>query len=305
MLKAPFLWASTNPFMAQRLPKYRFVKRAVKRFMPGETLAEAMGAADALEKAGFGTLITELGENVDTAAQARKVVAEYMEMLAEIDKRGLEAEVSVKLTHLGLDQGVDMAINHTLEIAKSAKGIVWIDMEYSSYVDRTIEVYRGVQDQVENVGLCLQSYLFRTEDDFEALLPLKPNIRLVKGAYMEPPEVAHPGKAAVDGAYRKIASRMMRERHAGRMGRVCIGTHDSKMISDAGRVAYELGMPKGEWEVAMLYGIRTEEQKRLLSQGIPTRVLISYGAHWFPWYMRRLAERPANVGFVLKSMVKG
>lgn len=305
MLKAPFLWASTNPFMAERLPTYGFVKRAVRRFMPGETLDEALGAAAALENSGFGTLLTELGENVDTAEQARKVVDEYLEMTSAITARGLEGEVSVKLTHLGLDQGVDMAIRHTVEIAKTTPGIVWIDMEYSNYVDRTLEVYRGVRDQVENVGLCLQSYLFRTEEDFEALLPLKPNIRLVKGAYMESPEVAHPGKAAVDGAYRKIASRMMRERHAGRMGRVCLGTHDAKMIGDAGRVAYELGMPKGEWEVAMLYGIRTEEQKRLLKQGIPTRVLISYGTHWFPWYMRRLAERPANVGFVIRSMVKG
>ena len=304
MLKSAFLWASTNPFMARRLPTYGFVRRAVRKFMPGEALSDGIEAAAVLQAAGFGTLITELGENVDTPEQARAVVDEYLELCAAIRGRNLDCEVSVKLTHLGLDQGVDVAVEHCVEIALATSGIVWIDMEYSSYVDRTLEVYRAVRARVENVGICLQAYLFRTEDDFEELLEFTPHIRLVKGAYMEPPEVAHPKKASVDAAYRKLASRMLRERKAGRMGRVCLGTHDDRMIHDAGRVAGELGMGKGEWEVAMLYGIRPEAQKALLKRGISTRVLVSYGAHWFPWYMRRLAERPANVGFVLRSMVR-
>lgn len=304
MLKSALLWASTNDFMAERLPRVGFVRRAVKKFMPGETLSDGIEAAAELEAAGFGTLITELGENVDTAAQARKVVDEYLELCARVVAEDLDCEVSVKLTHLGLDQGVQVAVDHCVEIAEAARGILWIDMEYSSYVDRTLEVYRAVRARVENVGLCLQAYLRRTEADFEALLEHTPHIRLVKGAYLEPPEVAFPEKATVDEAYRRMASRMLRERKAGRMGRVCLGTHDDRLIADAGRVAHELGMGKGEWEVAMLYGIRPEAQRRLLAKGVPIRVLVSYGTHWFPWYMRRLAERPANVGFVLKSMVR-
>ena len=305
MMKSALLWASTNPTLARRLPRYRFVQRAVRRFMPGETMEDAFREAGALAALGTSSLVTELGENVETLMQARGVVDEYLQLAEGVRDRALDLELSIKLTHLGLDLGVDRATDHLEEIAREAPGIVWVDMESSEYVDATLEVFRTVRDRVENVGLCLQAYLHRTESDYEALLPLQPNLRLVKGAYLEPADVAIPRKADVDEAYRRLAIRMLRDRKAGRMGRPGIATHDARLVREAERAAQELELAPDAWEVEMLYGIATTEQARLRRSGTPLRVLISYGEHWFPWYMRRLAERPANVGFVFRQMLRG
>jgi len=182
--------------------------------------------------------------------------------------------------------------------------LVWVDMESSDYVDRTLEVFRAVREDHQNVGLCLQSYLMRTEQDLEELLPLHPAIRLVKGAYKEPPSVAFPRKTEVDQNFIRLTSQLLRARREGRAGRPVIGTHDGRMINEANRMAHELGVDKDAYEIAMLYGIRTAEQERLVRTGHNVRVLISYGSHWFPWYVRRLAERPANVWFVVKQIVR-
>ncbi len=305
MIRSALLWASTNPFTAGRLPRYGFVQRAVRRFMPGERLADAVPVAEELQADGFRLLMTELGENVDSVAAARAVADGYLTVAETVARRELDCEVSVKPTHLGLEQGLEVCVRHLTDIARSAPGIVWIDMEDSSCLESTLEVYEAVRSEVENVGLCLQAYLRRTPEDLDRLLPHTPHIRLVKGAYHEPSELAFEKKREVDAAYRKLASRMLRERRAGRMGRVCLGTHDDAMIQDAARVAGELGLPATDWEVAMLYGIRPEAQRSYRDRGVTVRILISYGAQWFPWYMRRLAERPANVGFVLRSMVRG
>jgi len=302
MIKNTLLWASTNPFMATRFPRYAFVQRAVRRFMPGERMEDALREADILRAEGVPSLITELGENVATLEDARRVVDEYLRLAESIADRDLDTELSVKLTHLGLDQGAEITVDHVVEIAGATSGIVWVDMESSEYVDATLEVFRRSRERAENVGICLQSYLHRTVDDYEALLPLQPAIRLVKGAYMEPPEVAMPVKADVDEAYRALAERMLRDRAEGRMGRPCLGTHDATLIADARRVAAEVGLAGDSWEVAMLYGIGVAEQRRLAASEVTLRVLISYGSHWWPWYVRRLAERPANLGFVVKQM---
>ena len=304
MMKSALLWASTNPTLARRLPKYRFVQRAVRRFMPGETMDDAFREGSVLAGLGTPTLVTELGENVETVSQARDVVDEYLRLAEGVRDRGLDMELSVKLTHLGLDLGADKATSFLEEIARAAPGTVWVDMESSAYVDKTLEVFRGARDQVPNVGLCLQAYLHRTEADYEALLPLMPDLRLVKGAYMEAPEVAMARKADVDEAYRRLSIRMLKDRRDGRMGRPALGTHDDRLIREAERAAGELGLAADAWEVEMLYGIATGTQDRLRRSGTPLRVLISYGDHWFPWYMRRLAERPANVGFVLRQMLR-
>jgi proline dehydrogenase len=304
MLRSALLWASTNPTLAQRLPRYGFVRRAVRRFMPGEEAADALREAERLAAGGVPTLLTELGENVTTEAEARGVTDTYLRLVDEIRRRDLDAELSVKPTHLGIDQGVALAARHLGElVAACGEGVVWIDMEASAYVDATLDLYREVRAQHENVGICLQSYLHRTVEDFDALLEHRPHVRLVKGAYREAPSVAMPRKRDVDAAYRTLASRMLRERAAGRLGRPAIATHDRNLVGDAQRVAFELGLDPERWEVAMLYGIGTAEQERLVRAGTPLRVLISYGEHWFPWYMRRLAERPANVAFVLKQLV--
>lgn len=304
MLKSAFLWASTNPTMARKLPRYRFVQRAVRRFMPGEAMEDAFREGTALQALGTPTLVTELGENVDSVAAARKVVDEYLRLAAGVVERGLDMQLSVKPTHLGLDQGIGVATENVVAIARAAPGTVWLDMESSPYVDPTLELFRAARDQVPNVGICLQAYLHRTEADYEALLPLTPDIRLVKGAYLEPADVAMEKKASADEAFRRLSIRMLRDRKAGRMGFPGLGTHDARLIREAARAAQELELPPSEWEVEMLYGIALGEQERLRRNGTPLRVLISYGAHWFPWYMRRLAERPANVGFVLKQMVR-
>jgi proline dehydrogenase len=181
---------------------------------------------------------------------------------------------------------------------------VWIDMESSHYVDLTLELFRGLREDHQNVGLCLQAYLHRAADDLEALLPLHPAIRLVKGAYREPPEVAFSRKSEVDHNFVRLAGALLRARKGGRAGRPVFGTHDPRMIGEANRLAHELGLDKEAYEFAMLYGIQSIEQARLARAGYGMRVLISYGEGWFPWYMRRLAERPANVWFVVKQLVR-
>jgi proline dehydrogenase len=304
MLRSALLWASTNPSLAQRLPRYGFVRKAVRRFMPGELPEDALREGARLGAGGVPSLVTELGENVATEADARAVVDGYLRLVEQVRARGLDMELSVKPTQLGLDQDADTTRRHVLELAvASGDAVVWLDMESSAYVDPTLELYRAVRAERDNVGICLQAYLRRTEADLESLLPLAPHVRLVKGAYLETPEVAFPGKGEVDGTFRKLASRMLREREAGRMGRPAIATHDPRLVGDAQRLAFELGLAPDAWEVEMLYGIGVAEQERLVRAGTPLRVLISYGEHWFPWYMRRLAERPANVAFVLKQLV--
>lgn len=303
MLKSALLWASTNPAMAERLPRLGFVRRAVRRFMPGENPEDALREGRRLQGEGVPTLVTSLGENVSTESEAEAVVDHYRALSESIRDAGLDMELSVKLTHLGLDQGVALAARNLAKLARDAHGVVWVDMEGSAYVDSTLDAWREARAEHTNVGICLQAYLHRTEGDFETILPDQPHIRLVKGAYLEPPDIAMPAKSSVDEAFRKLASRMLQERRAGRMGRPAIATHDERLIGDAKRIAFEIGLSADQWEIDMLYGIRPQAQRAMVKGGIPLRVLISYGSHWFPWYMRRLAERPANVGFVLRQLV--
>ena len=306
MMRNVLLWASTNPWLAERLPRYGFVRRAVRRFMPGERLEDGLEAARKMEEEGaVGSLLTLLGENVETAEEAAAVADHYLQVLERGREEGLDVEVSVKLTQLGLDRGTDEARDNLLRVVEAAGDVgsmVWIDMEDSSYVDRTLEIFRAVREDHENVGICLQAYLRRTPDDLEALLPLRPAIRMVKGAYREPPEVAYPEKREVDAAFLRITTRLLRAATAGEVGRVAVGTHDPRLIREAQSRAHELGLDPRRWEVEMLYGIGTGEQRRLMQGRDPLRVLISYGEAWFPWYMRRLAERPANVWFVIRSL---
>lgn len=303
MLRATLLWASTNPLLAQKLPRYRFVQRATRRFMPGEELGDALTAAEGLAKVGVSVTTTLLGENLNSLEEADGVVRHYQGALREIGARGLDAEISVKPTQLGLDFGVDEARKRLAQLAESTSSLVWMDMEGSEHVDATLDIFRSVKQEQGNVGLCLQSYLHRTADDLEALLPLDPAIRLVKGAYNEPADVAFPKKSDVDRSFVTLTQTLLRARLSGGQGRPVFGTHDPKMIGEANRIAYELGLDKDKYEFAMLFGIQRAEQERLARTGHEVRVLVSYGAAWFPWYMRRLAERPANLWFVAKQLV--
>ena len=307
MIRSTLLWVSENSWCKNTLPGLGFVKRATRRFMPGETLEEALDAAGILQrKRGIPTLITFLGENVADRAEARAVANHYVDAAGMVASAGLDAELSVKPTHLGLDLGLDVAEENLRLVTRAAEALgnwVWMDMEYSRYVDPTLDLYRSIRADHRNFGVCLQSYLHRTPADLESLVPLGPAIRLVKGAYAEPPSVALPVKADVDQAFFDQACRMLAPdaRKAGL--RAGFATHDTALIRRIDAWAKDNGLGPDAFEYQMLYGIGDGQQDRLAAEGKGIRVLISYGAHWFPWYVRRLAERPANMGFVIRSML--
>jgi proline dehydrogenase len=303
MLRQALLWASTNPLLAERLPRFGFVKRATRRFMPGEELEDALGAAAELAKGGIAATLTLLGENLASEAEADEVLEHYRGVSTAVAGKGVDAEISVKPTQLGLDYDVDRTRDRIASLVHATPSLVWIDMESSKYVDATLDIFRSLRAESANVGVALQSYLHRTEKDLESLLPLDPSIRVVKGAYQEPPSIAMPKKSDVDRSFVRIASRLLRARAQGAKGRPVIASHDPRMIAEAGRMAVELGLAKGSYEHALLYGIARPVQQRLARNGHRVRVLISYGSAWFPWYMRRLAERPANLWFVAKQIV--
>ena len=304
MLRRLLLWASENPFLAERLPRFRFVQRATRRFMPGETPEAAMTEALRLQKSRMSTVFTLLGESITEPKEAVEVVEHYQAVLKELDRRDLDVEISVKLTQLGVDLGPDLAtanLEAILGLARELKRFVWIDIEASSYVDITLDIYKRARARYENTGLCLQAYLYRTAGDLEDLLPLKPAIRLVKGAYAEPAEVAFPKKKDVDKNYLDLSLRLLDVVAAGGV-RAAFATHDGTLIERIKEEATTRGIPRGEVEFQMLYGINTREQDQLAGEGYKMQALISYGSAWFPWYMRRLAERPANLWFVIRKM---
>lgn len=306
MLRNLFLWASRSRRLAEWLPRLPAVRRAVGRFIPGETVGDALDAAEALEARGMASVFTHLGENVETAAEADAEVEHYLEVLDRIERRGLDAELSVKLTHLGLDQGREGARARVATLARRAAEVgsyVWIDMESTAYTDATLRVFEQVRRERPGVGVCLQAYLHRTPDDLERLLASGASVRLVKGAYDEPPERALREKDAVDEAFLRLADRMLaaaRERGT----RQAFGTHDLRLLRAITGAARETGVPDELCEIQMLYGIRNRDLERLAEKGHACRVLVSYGEAWFPWFMRRLAERPANALFVLRSVLR-
>ncbi len=298
------LWGSKNPWLLKHVPNYTFVRRALKRFMPGENLSDAIEAAKVFNQKGISTVFTHLGENITQMSEAEKVKSHYIDLLHKIKEESILAEVSLKLTQIGLDLSFDQSLEHFNEIASAAENsgnFVWIDMEGSSYTDVTIDFYRRTKMNNQNTGVCLQAYLRRTEKDLKELIDIKPNIRLVKGAYSEVAEIAFPDKRDVDGNYMKIAGILLDQIKKNNITAV-FGTHDLKIIEEIERLAAELNVPHDKLEFHMLYGIKPNEQLRLVSKGYKLKVLISYGEAWYPWYMRRLAERPANVGFVLKNL---
>jgi proline dehydrogenase len=306
-MRSALLWVSTNQWLARRLPRYRFARAAVRKFMPGEELADALDATQRFEGSGITTVLTRLGENLTNLDAADDVAAHYLDALRRIGDRGVPAQISVKLTQLGLDISQTAATDHLARLARAAApagNVVWVDMEGSAYTDRTLDVFRAVVSEHSNVGLCLQAYLRRTADDLESLLGSTVAIRLVKGAYNEPPAIAFPKKSDVDERYEELGVRLLeasREVTAG--PRPAFGTHDIPLVSRLAAAAERAGVARDGYEVQMLYGIQSREQQRLAGAGHRVRVLISYGGDWFPWYVRRLAERPANVWFVVRSMV--
>jgi proline dehydrogenase len=297
------LWCAQNPWLASHVPRWGFARRAVRRFLPGEGFDSALKAAVDFKAKGVGALFTLLGENITDLEDADRVVQHYEEVLAASTDIG--AEISVKPTQLGLDIDEPATLANLRRLARAAdkaRSFLWIDMEGSAYTERTIDLYLQVRPEHPRVGLALQAYLYRTAADVSRLLPSRPAIRLVKGAYSEPPDIAFQAKRDVDANYLALTALMLPEVKRKRL-RLVNATHDTEMVAKTWRIASALGMERSQLEVAMLYGIRVDEQLRLAREGFTVRDLIAYGDAWYQWYLRRLAERPANVWFVARQLL--
>ena len=298
-VKAALLWASESALLRARLPQLSFVQRSVARFMPGEDAEDALGAAGRLASEGIPVSFTRLGENTTDLAQAAEAAGDYLRLLDRIEELGLDAEISVKLTQLGYDLDPAVTATHLERLVDRSAEIdrtCWIDIESTPYVDGTLDLYEAQLARSPNVGLCLQAYLRRTYDDIQRLLPSGPSIRLVKGAYREPKDLVFTSKAAIDESYYRIAQHLV---HDGAR-RVVLGSHDTVLI---GRIETSLG-GHDDFEIAMLFGIRGDEQRRYASEGYAIRTLISYGPSWYPWFMRRIAEKPVeNTLLALRNLV--
>jgi proline dehydrogenase len=305
LMRKTLLALSTNAWLRDRATKTAFVRRSVSRFMPGERIEDALRAAAELEPDGITTILTRLGENLTKVEEFEEVTGHYLELLDRIAAAGLDAQISIKPTQLGLDLDRTLCernFDRLTERAGERGNMVWIDMESSRYVDPTLALFRRARERSTRIGIALQAYLYRTEQDLESLIPLGPAIRIVKGAYLEPPDVAFPKKSDVDANFFKLCTRLLtgEARQAGCI--LHIASHDTALVERVSAYIAHHDVPSSSYEFAMLYGIQRALQGRLAREGRRLRVLISYGEYWFPWYMRRLAERPANVWFVVRTM---
>ncbi len=307
MLRSLLLRMSRSPRLERYISTRPFARQAVLRFMPGERLEDALDAADRVGRSGIGVVITELGENVASSDEAIDTAAHYESVLERIESSGVDGQVSVKPTHIGLDLGADLARENLERLVLKADAlgtVVWVDMEDSSYVDRTLDLVRGAHHLSSHVGVCLQAYLHRTPDDLSALRDEGIRVRLVKGAYREPADVALPRKKDVDRRFHDLAVELFRDPAYVAAAKPVIGTHDQHLLERVRSSARRHGVAPGDFEIHMLYGIRTDLQEEMTTEGEAVRVLISYGEHWYPWYVRRLAERPANLWFVARQLMR-
>jgi proline dehydrogenase len=306
LMRIALLKASQSAWLRERAPRYRFTRRTVARFMPGEKAEDALAAAKQLEQGGLRTILTRLGENVADCEEAEGVARHYLDVLDRVRELRLQSELSIKLTQLGLDIDFDFCLENFCRIAGRvpAEKTLWIDMEQSPYVDVTLDFCERARQSHRNVGVCVQAYLFRTERDIESLIAEGCAVRLVKGAYSEPPEIAFAKKVDVDENYFRLAQILLGA-NARRAGvRAALGTHDRRLIARICEWAAGQGLAKNQVEFQMLYGIQRAEQSRLAREGYRSGVLIGYGSYWFPWFMRRLAERPANVLFLARNLFR-
>jgi proline dehydrogenase len=274
------------------------------RFVAGQTLDECVVVLRGLNEQGLAANTTILGEAVEDRAQADEVTEQYEEVIRRLVDEKLNANVSLKLTHLGLELDEELAYANVERLVAQAEGLgsfLRIDMEHSSAVDATLRIYRRLREAGhDGVGTVLQSYLYRTARDLADLLPLAPNLRIVKGAYLEPPERAFPEKPDVDRSFVELVE-------TGLLGGayIAVATHDERIIARVREFAQERGIGRDRFEFQMLYGVRSGLQREVAAAGYKVLVATPYGPDWYPYLMRRLAERPANVGFLLRNLVRG
>jgi len=302
MLRSTLLKLSESKKFATWVTSNGSTRRMARRFVAGETLNEAIAAARECNKAGMMASLDYLGENVSTTSGAQHSRDAYLEIFERIAEEKLQANVSCKLTQLGLDINTDFCAGLVLSIVERAAAVdnfLRIDMEGSAYTQRTIDLVKLVRERNPAVGTVIQAYLYRSETDIADLLTYGCRIRLCKGAYKEPEEVAYPRKADVDANYVRLMQMLLSSGfyHA-------IATHDPRMIATTIRHAATKQISKDDFEFQMLYGVRTDLQRRLVRDGYRVRIYIPFGNDWFPYFMRRLAERPANVGFVIRNFLR-
>ena len=303
MLRTLLLELGKSPRLRRWITANGTTRRLAQRFVPGEDLAPAIEAARSCNRAGMTVSLDHLGENVLDRADAERARASYTGALDRIAAEGIDGNVSLKLTHLGLDLGEQFCADQLRIVTRRAAELgnfVRVDMEGSAYTEKTIQIVKQARAETDAVGTVIQAYLYRSENDIHDLLSIGCRIRLVKGAYKEPSQIAFPGKKQVDANYVKLMQILLPSG-----GYHAMATHDPKMIDATTRFVAQQGIAKEKFEFQMLYGIRTDLQSRLVRDGYRVRVYIPFGQDWFPYFMRRLAERPANLMFFARNFVRG
>ncbi|HWC31626.1 MAG TPA: proline dehydrogenase family protein [Actinomycetota bacterium] len=301
-LRGPILWTTARPAVRRFVTESRLGRRVALRFVAGETLEAAIETAERLGGEGIRSMLDHLGENVASQPQCASAADHYVLALKRIEERPrLECNIAIKLTQLGLDLSTELCVENAERVlqAAAARGtVVMIDMESHEYVDRTLELLRLLRRRYDGVGVALQSYLYRTADDIFSL-PEGTPVRLVKGAYLEPPDVAFPKRADVDRSYARLFATLASRGHE-----VHVATHDPTLLAGAAGFVERRGIPWERIELQMLYGIRTDLQREHARRGHPVRTYIPYGEEWYPYLTRRLAERPANVWFFASHVLR-
>jgi proline dehydrogenase len=315
MLRTPLLYLSNAHWARSLVTRLGFARRTASRFVAGQTADDAISAIQALNSQNINATLDHLGESVSSEAEAQHAAESYVYVLEKIQSHTACSNVSIKLTQFGLDLGEELCARNVRRVAEAARQLdnfVRIDMEGSPYTDRTLAIFRSLHQEFDNVGIVVQAYLYRTEADVESLIASGARVRLCKGAYQEPPDKAFPVKADVDANYFKLAKMLLDAARqgppAGDGGRFppmpALATHDEKLVARLEGYIDQIGLGRDFYEFQMLYGIRRDLQQRLAGKGRPVRVYVPYGTEWYPYFMRRLAERPANLWFFLSNLVK-
>ena len=309
MMRTALLRLSRSAKARDAFTHYKFMQRAARRFVAGEMLEEALRVVQDLNHNRILATLDHLGENVSSEAEARAACEEYLNILDSIEQSKVQSNASLKLTQMGMDLSSERCYDNVRAIVERAKrynNFVRIDMESSAYTDRTLQLYELLRkDGFTNVGVVIQAYLCRSTKDIERLVEIGANVRLCKGAYQEPASIAFPQKEDVDANYTKLVELMLSEKTQQKSAYPALATHDEKLIEWVKRFTRERKISPDKFEFQMLYGIRRDLQQKLVQDGYRVRVYVSYGTHWYPYFMRRLAERPANVFFLLKNLVRG
>jgi proline dehydrogenase len=302
-----FLALAQNEQLRDLTVRFGLVRRMAHRFVAGERLDEAIAAVQKLNTEGVLATLDHLGENVTSETEARDATTEILDLLDAIEVSDIQSGVSVKLTQLGLDLHPALAVEnlqHIVARAAEAGRFVRIDMESSDYVQLTLDLFEQLWEYYKNVGVVIQSYLYRSDADVARLVRLGASVRLVKGAYDEPPEVAYPNKADTDSNFIRLVEQLLSDEARDNGVFPAIATHDTKLIDWVKEYAHRQNIPRNRYEFQMLYGIRSSLQRQLVSDGYRVRAYVPYGEQWYPYFMRRLAERPANVVFLLRNLFK-